>query len=193
MVQDLSIKDEILRKSIHLLTGLFPIIYASFLTKDQAIIVSGIILIVFITGEILRTNVIKIKQIYEGFFGKILRNHELQSRFNGATLLFLAFFLTCFVFDKDVAIVSMLLLSFSDSLAAVFGKKFGKIKLFNKSLEGTLTFFIITAMIFSIFFENYYMIIGVAALCAVLELIPLPINDNLSIPLLSGTILTLLK
>ena len=51
-------------------------------------------------------------------------------------------------FSKEEVILSMLITSISDPLAAIFGIKFGQIKLFNnKTLEGSFIFILSTFLI----------------------------------------------
>ena len=55
--------------------------------------------------------------------------------------MMIGFCITALLFNKEIAIASMLITSVSDSLAAIFGMKYGKIQLVNnKSLEGFIVF-----------------------------------------------------
>ena len=49
-----------------------------------------------------------------------------------------------------MAIIALLVMSLSDSSAALIGIKFGKTRLFNKTLEGSLSFLITTYVIISL-------------------------------------------
>jgi dolichol kinase len=74
------------------------------------------------------------------------------------------------------------------------GERYGKTRIGDKSLEGT-TAFILASMTAGFFLT----LIGIAPLPAVIvlgaliaagvELIPLPINDNLVIPIVSGAVM----
>ena len=48
--------------------------------------------------------------------------------------------LVVLTFESRICIPALLIMSFSDSAAAIIGKKYGKTKIFNKTLEGSLLF-----------------------------------------------------
>ena len=79
-------------------------------------------------------------------------------------------------------------LAFGDTLAALVGMKFPFMKIGSKTLSGSLACFIVCLLIGLIFnFEISLEIILIGAFAATIaELISIKINDNISIPLLSG-------
>ena len=75
-----------------------------------------------------------------------------------------------------------------DMSAAIFGISFGRVKIGNKSLEGTLAMFTVCCMIgFNMFWDVHmreYPVVISAVIASIAELIePWGINDNLTIPL----------
>ena len=82
----------------------------------------------------------------------------------------------------------------SDTVANLVGRKFGKISLFDKTLEGSLSFFIVSVLILSIYNFTSIQIILVSLCATIVELLSakIKINDNLSIPLVSGFLLHIL-
>jgi dolichol kinase len=81
-------------------------------------------------------------------------------------------------------------------MATVIGEKFGKRKAFNKSLEGSLACLSACLLIGIVMATvNPTLVISVAIVGAVsamiVEFLPLPIDDNFTIPLFSGGIMTL--
>jgi dolichol kinase len=74
----------------------------------------------------------------------------------------------------------MLVLSVSDALSAVVGKLWGRIKILNLTLEGSLSFFLSSFLILSAFFAKQMSAIGATVLTMV-EYIPY--DDNITIPL----------
>ena len=86
----------------------------------------------------------------------------------------------------------MLTLSLADATAALIGKKWGKRKLFDKTLEGSLTFLIVSIGLAIILPDLFRLGAIVAAIVATLiELFPSPIDDNLMIPISIATTLSL--
>ena len=93
--------------------------------------------------------------------------------------------------DNPIGLITMSQLSFGDGFADIIGRKYGKTKWIynkNKSLEGTLGFFITsyigTNLMISLFseIENTHNIFLISLICSLVETIPF-IDDNISIPL----------
>ena len=101
-------------------------------------------------------------------------------------------------FQRDIAVLALSFLAVGDPLANIVGKQIGRRKLRGKTLEGGLACLIacvVTGLIF------YYAGLNVplltillgAAVATISEAIPLPINDNLTIPLLAGLVMTVMQ
>lgn len=110
--------------------------------------------------------------------------------------------LTIITFPKEIALVGIYALAFADPLSAIIGIKFGKHKISEtRSIEGSAAFFICTFLCSLAVLSGYYMgmtfsvviisfILGAA--CTALDLFPLKIDDNLTIPLFTSTLLWVL-
>jgi len=97
-------------------------------------------------------------------------------------------------FQSPVAYASIAVISLGDSAASIFGRFFGKASIpFNKgkNLEGSISGFVFASAGASCFLNVPSAIVG-AALGMVVETLPLPVNDNLSVPLITGALLTIL-
>jgi dolichol kinase len=191
MQKEITLKKELIRKSIHLMTSAVPLAYFYYLNKEQILALSISLFILFLIGDILRINVTELKQIYEKIFGSLLRENESGKKLNGATLLLLGFSLAFFLFDKNIAIIATLFLTVSDSSAAIFGKKFGTHNLWDKSVEGAVAFFLTAFIVCLIFYDHFVISFIIAFIMAIIESAPIKINDNLTIPLVSGGLFTL--
>ena len=77
------------------------------------------------------------------------------------------------------------------STAALVGIKYGKTNLFNKTLEGSMAFFITTLIIIHLLIEiPIYLTIICSLIITFVELLSFKkINDNLSIPLVTALML----
>lgn len=115
------------------------------------------------------------------------------------------FFLVIFSYlikDKIISGIGILILGYGDGLAALVGKKYNKIKLLNnKTLFGTLTMFIISTIISTIFLIVFkdlktitlILVVFITAVSAtILELFTKKGLDNLTIPIGVTIILYLL-
>lgn len=109
--------------------------------------------------------------------------------------LALGIMLSLILFPTPINYASIAIVSLGDSAASIFGKIFGKTSIpFNKgkSLEGSIAGFVFAFFGAAFFLHPLQAFIG-AIVGTVVEPLPLPINDNLSTPLATGAILTLLS
>ena len=127
------------RKAIHLFNLIIPFSYW-FINPDQnkfkIIIITFTAL--FILADYFRTKSKLIKKLFIIFFDKMLREHELKGQFTGATWVMISASVTILVFPKYIAIISLIFMSIGDTFAALIGRKFGKLKIYDKSFEGFL-------------------------------------------------------
>jgi len=96
------------------------------------------------------------------------------------------------LFPEPICYVSVTVLTLGDGFAAVLGEKFGRTPvLFNKTknLEGTAGGFLV-AFMGSLLFANPFLALVASAAGMFVEVLPLPVNDNLTVPLASGLVLT---
>ena len=59
----------------------------------------------------------------------MMRQHELDGKMTGATWVLIGSTLTVFLFNKDIAVLSLLFMSIGDTVAALVGQKYVKIKI----------------------------------------------------------------
>lgn len=188
-------RDELIRKLIHLCSLSIPVIYY-FIPRSTAAIILGILTAIALIMDIGRYFSPSFGTFFYKMFGFLLRKHETDHKkrnLNGATYVLLAAFLGVLIFPKVIFITAFAILIVSDTSAALIGRKFGKIKFFRKSLEGTLAFFISASIV--IFFtpkignhSTEYLIGFIAAFIgAFVENLSSGIaDDNISIPFSVG-------
>ena len=182
------------RKAIHLFNLIIPFSYW-FIIPDQnkfkIIIITFTAL--FILADYFRTKSKLIKKLFILFFDKMLREHELKGQFTGATWVMISASITILFFSKNIAIISLIFMSIGDTFAALIGKKYGKLKIYDKSLEGFLGGLIVCLLAAYYYDPLPFYISGVGALTAMLfETLPLPLDDNFRIPIGSAIIMTIL-
>ena len=182
-------KVEILRKIVHLATLIIPVGYA-LTSEETAILFLVPFFIALLIIDLLRhfhSGTASLFQKY--FFARVLREEE-KSAFMGSTYFIFSTILTILLFSKSIAIASILILILSDTAAALVGKWIGRVKIFGKTLEGSLAF-LITSLLIVWIYPNLGRFSGsLAALGAtVIEVLPIKVNDNLSIPLVAGAIM----
>jgi dolichol kinase len=188
-----------IRKAWRFCSIIFPVIYYFSNNKIITLFIILPFLCIVIVIEILRFYVPGFNTRLFNIFSYILKEKERRSLLT--TTWFLAsILLTVALFRKDIAIAAMLFLIFGDTASAFFGERFGRIKIMgNRSLEGSLAFFIICLIIGIIInlikvVNLSWLVIVIGALtAAIIEALPLPIDDNFTIALFSGIIMTLVS
>ena len=143
-----------------------------------------------------------VRLFYFKFLGTVLRKDEQEKHgklFTGGTYHITGVLLSVVLFEKNIAISAMLVMMICDSFAALGGKWFGRIKIGNKTLEGSLLFFLsgilLIMFVFPLGSENVnFKMLAVFALfiTTIFELIPSIIDDNISIPVVYGISYSLL-
>lgn len=114
-----------------------------------------------------------------------------RTRVTGATFMLLAAMLAFVWFSREVAVLGLLFVAVGDPAAAIVGSRSGRGRLFGKSLAGTLAFAVAagTAATLTALHPDvplaWWLAVGVAV-AAVVELLPLPLDDNFTVPLAAG-------
>ena len=189
MFKPLKFYDELYRKILHIST-LFVPIFLFYYDIEIILLLVYILVITFLSFDILRQKYLPLKIFYDRYFSSITRPSE-QFELSGAFWCFMGILLTIQIFPKEIAIPSIFILSLSDSVAALVGIKFGKTKILSKTLEGSIAFLTATIVIINILSGlSFLYTVLISILLTITELISSRIyNDNIIIPLASGSLL----
>ena len=148
------------------------------------------------------------RRVLHVVFAGLMRPHEIPPLgapvvLNGATWMCVAAALCSMVFAPTVAAASLAMLMVGDGAAAIVGRRFGRTKWPDglKSVEGTVAY---AATAFGIGLAVVFwpwpapgvaLTLGACAVGAVVgalvEAIPIPLNDNVRVPLLAGAAMSL--
>ena len=192
-----STKFELNRQLFHILLGisLVVLLFYGFIGKEM-------ILIAIIAGIILSylSKKIKIPVIYN-LLEMFERKDEIQN-FPGKGIIFyfIGIFIALLLFPKDIAMASIMVLAFGDSISHLFGLHFGKTKhplSKTKFFEGTIAGFIagfIGALVFLPWYEAFF----ASLIAMVVESIEIKIgteqvDDNLIMPFVVGAAVWLVR
>lgn len=193
--ENISYSQELLRKGIHMISLLIPVCY-SFLDRRTALLIILPLTAAAIIIDVLMKRKNRVRDFIYVVFGKMLRPHE-KGYFvlNGASWVLISAFVCILIFPKIITITAFSILIISDISAALIGRKFGRHRLFDKSVEGTLAFIvsaILTSVIIGLIFSLppifYYLAVPGSIIGGIVEAASnkLKIDDNLSIPLSIG-------
>ena len=180
---------EINRKIVHLVSLAIPVGYV-LTSKETAVTVLVVLSLAFLSVDLLRRYHPGVSSLFRQYFiGTVLREKE-KDTLMGSTYFLISSVLVILLFPRSIAMVSLLILILSDTCAAWVGRAIGRVHLFGKTLEGSLAF-LLSALLIVWLYPGLHRFSGtIAALGATLvELLPLHIDDNLSIPFVAGTIM----
>ena len=185
---------EIKRKFFHHLSLVYLVVYW-FTPRMFSVLFFGFFVLVLGVIEFLRIRRPEMNAWFFGKFGGIHRESEILSP-SGIFWTLLGSWLTILIFtNKRIVIPALGFLVFGDTLAALGGKKWGKRpweKNPMKTKEGSACFAVISAAWAFLFVRWPVAILG-ALSGAWIESRPLPYNDNLWVPVLSGAALSVLN
>ena len=123
---------------------------------------------------------------------------EAESRqITGATYMLLSATFLVFVFEKEVAVLALLFLSVGDPFAALIGVRDHHARRFGKSLAGSTAFAVVAlgAGLLATLHPDVplaWWIVPGAVVAALTELAPLPLDDNLTVPIVAAAAMALL-
>lgn len=183
--------NEYLRKIIHLFNLIIPFVYLFFIHKKwDMVILLTVLTFLFLLVEILRNKIRWVKSIFDSLLNSMLRSHELDGKLTGATWVLIGALFSIMLFSKPVAIIALIFMSLGDTTAGLIGQNFGKHKVGNKSWEGFFSGLAV-CIIVAINFPLLPLTVSLAgALTAmIMELVPIPLDDNFKIPLGAGAVM----
>jgi len=151
--------------------------------------------LVAIAIDVIRIHEHRARRFFIRFFGELIREHE---RFNllGSTYLLIAALLAVEMFPQRVAAAALGFTILGDGVAALVGRGWGRTRFFKKSFEGAAgglaaclgwgAFLAATGML------PWNVVLVGALVASLVELLPIPLDDNLGITLFAGYAMKLL-
>ena len=184
--------NEIARKVLHIGSSVIPLSYLWFIQdREIMVLLLGLLSLSAVCIEFSRGKVKFVDALFSSWFGIMLRDCETCGKFNGATWFLFGGTITVFLFAMPVAVPALLFLTVGDTFAAIGGKLYPVGKIGDKTLSGTAAG--ITTSFGAAYLVNQTLPLEVIFLGAVaamgVELLPIPLNDNLTIPVCSGTVM----
>lgn len=191
---------EIYRKSIHLIGLIFPLTYHYSKKETMLIIILLLLGISFIIDKLrIKFNMLEHKFFKKIAFTQIYRNHE-RDNYSALTLAFIGMIICLFISTKQVFNLAISILILSDTMAAIIGTLYGRIKINGKSLEGSFAFFVTSCILNMIIVKIYdldikFLITAFFAslIATIVELYSTnsKFNDNMTIPIVVSIVMNI--
>jgi len=193
----------VMRKLWHMGTGVAGLI-TYFISGMSHLLIAQILMGLALVGflvEFTRMRVKAVNKVVIFFMKPFMREHEKNSM-SGFPFYALGVSLALFLFPEKIGVLAVIFLVFSDPISSYFGILYGKDKILpNKSLQGTvagyLTCYSVT-LVYTLFYVEPSVEVLVFAMFggligAISELLSELVDDNLTIPVVSGLGLTALN
>jgi glycerol-3-phosphate acyltransferase PlsY len=187
--------DHIGRKLYHLMGGVGLLSLYYLMGRDRALAFYTVLFVTVLGLDIIRLAIPAVNRFIFTWFGSFIRRNE-EHKLTGTAPYILGIGLSLYFYATPVATVAICFLAFGDMAATTVGERYGKIKIGDKSLEGTTAFAVaaicagLLLMFAGVHLLTWVTILG-ALVAAGVELLPLRINDNLVIPIVSGGVMEL--
>jgi dolichol kinase len=190
-------KSEFIRKSIHLCSLSIPTVYF-FISKQLALEILVPMFLTFLVIDLARFYFKPVQDWFYRWFRWLLRKHETDhstKRLTGATNILFSAILCVLIFPKIITVNAFAILIISDITSALFGRRFGRRRFLQKSLEGAMAFFVSALVVVFLAPKvqglalEYLIGIIAAAVGAVVEAASTTIDDNISVPLAIGLVM----
>lgn len=146
--------------------------------------------------EVARLRVGYLNRLFMLLFSPIMKDAEV-SEISGATWFLIAAFFTFYFYGPEVAVPVLLFVAVGDPAGALVGARMPGPRIWGKSPIGSIAFIAAALGAWAIVSATGYgawswPIVAAAVVAAAVEFAPVPIDDNLTVPLISGAFLALL-
>jgi len=183
------------RKIYHILGGMGLLSLYFIFNRSTTFVVYGVLGIVVLLIEIARLRFPNWNNYIYSRLGGVIRANEEQ-KMTGTLPYILGVGLSLYAYPTPVAAAAICFLAFGDVAATTIGERYGKTKIGGKSLEGTAGFIAASLLVgfllpvIGLKLASWVIVLGVLA-AACIELLPLSLNDNLIIPIISGAVMAI--
>jgi dolichol kinase len=184
------------RRLFHMSAGvLFPVLA---LTLEERLFFALLLAtsVVMVGGDVTRLLVPSLNRLFVCVLAPLMRSEEMHG-IVAASYGLLGILGVFVLFDRDIAVVAVLFLALGDPVAAIVGIRLRRGPVFGKSLSGSVAMataaLAVVAVLHATGAVDFRLAFDVgAAPATAIELLPLPLNDNFTIPLGAGASITLM-
>lgn len=181
------------RRVFHAASGTaLVLVFLTGVFRDRTLVAAlGALLVMLLFLDLLRLAIPEVNRLFFRSF-TLLASPREATRPASSTWYALGILLTLILFPRSAALGGILVLALADPAASAVGQRWGRRKLGAGTVEGSLAFTVV-AFVALTPWSSWPQALGVALLAAVVEALPWPLDDNLSVPLAAAGALLLLS
>ena len=181
------------RRVFHIFAGSAIPLAGIFASEPPMIIALAVLASSGLALDLVRFRLSWLNATFTRLLAPLLKQDEV-AHITGATYMAIAAFFVFAVFGKDVAVPVMFFVSLGDPAAAIVGREMPGPRLLGKSPFGTMAFIgvgwatLVVLLMAGGIAHHWALWVGVL-LAGLIELASIPPDDNLAIPIISGTVI----
>ncbi|MFQ6080407.1 MAG: HAD-IB family phosphatase [Candidatus Bathyarchaeia archaeon] len=180
-------KTEVFREVIHLSGFLVPLVCVYLLDRYVVSLLMLLVTLLYIASELARLEGINVP-IFSTITWRAAIKPELYEFVTAPIFFALGIMISLTLFPVPINYASIMILALGDGFATLFGKTLGRTVLpinKGKRVEGSF-FGVLFAFLGALPFVNPMQALVGAAIGMLVECLPLPISDNITVPIASG-------
>ena len=180
------------RRVFHAANGVFIAVALLFVlpSREAALLAAGSLLAVLLLLDLVRLRDPRANALFFRVF-RVFASPREVGRPASSTWYVVGILLALLFFPLSAVIPGVLVLAFADPAASVVGRRWGRRPLGKGSVEGSAVFAVVALLVLLPLVPVHVAIAG-ALLAAVVEILPLGLDDNLTIPLTVGLVVFLM-
>lgn len=179
------------RRAFHAASGLALALLPGLLGLERPAVLAvvGALLAVALGLDLARLRAPGLNRLFFRTFSRLASPRE-ATRWASSTW-YLAGALLVLAFLPATAVPGILVLAVADPAASVVGRRWGRVRLGKGSVQGSVAFFLVSGAVLLVATGGDLRAWPAALAATVAELLPLPLDDNLTVPLVAAGALAL--
>lgn len=159
------------------------------LERGMTVLLLSALLLVALAIDVVRLRAPEVNELFFRAFSRLASPRE-EEHLASSTWYLAGVLLTWAIFPARVATTAILVLALADPSASVLGRLVGRHPVGKGTAEGLVVFYAVaSAVLWAAVGEPVALL--VAAVVAAVEVLPIPLDDNLTVPLVTGGLLVL--
>lgn len=186
-------RSDFIREAIHI-GGVFVPFVCILLDRYLVSSLIFIVTLLYIASELVRLRGTNIP-VFSTLTWRAAIKPELYEFITAPIIYAIAIMISLILFPSPINYASIAILALGDGFATLFGKKFGRTTFpFNKGKQVEGSFFgFLFAFMGALAFVNPTQALIASAIGMLVESLPTPVSDNLTVPIVSGLVLTVIS
>ena len=184
------------RRLFHIVAGSSVPLAGIFAPEQAMVIALAVLAAGGLSLDLVRFRISGLNQMFLRWFAPLLKVEE-GHRITGATYMLIAALIAFYLFSTTIAVAAMMFLALGDPAAALVGRRTPGPRFWGKSPGGTAAFVAVAMLAVAVLggtgaVDYHWGLLVGAVVAGLVELAPLRLDDNLTVPLIAGAVMHIL-